>query len=682
MYLDAQSDTDTGLSETDSEAESGIASMTDLEVVSGTDSKLEMAMEIKTDTNDEAGLERVSVSDREMVSITGSESETDTDDEGDIELGSVKERRMTTLTYDERESVMASIDAVIAEMGLDSGTGIGCEGGYEDGSEEGSVGSVGFEAGSEGGSAESVYNTGGTSEACPGVGSEADLKDSMIDSGFYSEMDMERDDHTEAEASCEAGMIDSGFDSELGLGGNDKIDAEMDAELDYHTDTEMIVIKSDTALSTDSGTEPESDSDPESDMESELEPETDLDREIREKVTKKLSRTKYACSSLTRLRSIINFVYEGVLSKPLNDKIKTVVAKHAEPYLAVNRAWDLRTDRCIGEGTVIKALNEMFDVEVTNTTRFRDTFKIIVRVPELYHINYATHTLIMEHLPNAINLHNFLTNMPCLSDERLHPWCFFVGSNLGHWLHAFHEWIANNQQKQLAKDFDNDLNKAMADLKLHINYEKLLDEVEKYPDILKKKKTRRIFKKVAKMARAEVQEGIKNGRTGPIHGDFWAGNGLSSVILPMTALQDLEKYPKPKRDAEDDPRHIPCPQTTLFITDWEFAQYGPHALDIGRMVAELYILHHFRGIEAASWMLEGFLDGYGHITMETSYRMLIHIGMHFIVWGSRRANGVGTEKQVRKLIKLGRKFIVKGWKKDRYAFMGNFWNCLFKGYSG
>jgi hypothetical protein len=300
----------------------------------------------------------------------------------------------------------------------------------------------------------------------------------------------------------------------------------------------------------------------------------------------------------------------------------------------------------------------------------------------------------MEHLPNAINLHNFLTNMPCLSDERLYPWCFFIGSNLGHWLHAFHEWIAKDRQKQLAKDFDNSLNKAMADLKFHINYEKLLDAVEKYPNILNKKKTRRIFRKVVKMARAEVREGSKNGRTGPIHGDFWAGKyvakldtmvqvtyKLSSIILPITALQDLEKDPKPDPDAEDDPRHIPCPQFTLLVTDWEFAQYGPHALDIGRMVAELYILHHFQGIEAASSMLEGFLDGYDHITMETSYRMLIHIGVHFIVWGSRRANGVGTEKQVRKLIKLGRKFIVKGWKRDRYAFMGDFWNCLFKGYS-
>ncbi|KAL5047063.1 kinase-like domain-containing protein [Aspergillus fruticulosus] len=636
MYSDVRTDTETDWSETDSEAGTEIDLMTDLEVTSGTGSESEMDMDADTDTNDEADSKMASVGYREIVSATGSESETDTDEE-DIELGSAKERRMTPLTDDERESVMATIDAVMAEMGLDIGTGIG------------------FGAGSAVGSAESVYDAKSASKVGSGVGSEADFEASAIDSGFYSEMDIERDDHSDAETSCEAGVIDSGFQSEMDIGGNDEIGAELDAELDYHTDAEMVVIKSDAVLGTDSGAESDSDSDTDSDTESEPEQETDLDREVREKVTKKLTRTK-----------------------PLNDKIKTVVVKHAEPYLAVNRAWDLRKDRCIGEGTVIKALNEMFDVEVTNTTRFKDTFKIIVRAPELYHINYATHTLIMEHLPKAINLHNFLTNMSCLSDERLHPWCFFVGSNLGHWLHAFHEWIAKDEQKQLAKEFDSDLNKAMADLKFHINYEKLLDAVEKYPDILKKKKkTRRIFKKVIKMARAEVQGGVKNGRTGPIHGDFWAGN----VILPMTAIRDLEKDLKPDPDAEDDPRHIPCPQTTLLITDWEFAQYGPHALDIGRIVAELYILYHFLGIEAASWVLEGFLDGYEQITMETSYRMLIHIGMHFIVWGSRRANGVGTEKQVRKLIKLGRKFIVKGWKKDRYAFMGDFWNCLFKGYS-
>ncbi|KAL4973872.1 kinase-like domain-containing protein [Aspergillus desertorum] len=626
-YSDVPFDT-----ETNSEAESEIASMTDLEVTSDMGSEPDMGM-TNIDTNDEADIESVSVDDKPMISLAGAESEMNTDAEDDIEPDSANERGMISLTDGERESIMASIDAVIAEMSVNIGAEFGFGSGYENGSE---VGSVGFGPGPEGGFAESVYGA--------HAASEADFAAGAIDSGFYSEMDIE---------------------------GNDKFDAETAAGLglDHHADAETIVIKSNIVLSMHSGTD--------SDSESELEPGTDLDREIREKVAKRLSRTKFACSSLTRLRSIINFVYEGVLSRPLNDKTKTVVIKHAEPYLAVNRAWDLRTDRCIGEGTVIKALNEMFDVEVTNNTRFNDTFKIIVRAPELYHINYATHTLVIEHLPNAISLHNFLMNMPCLSNERLRPWCFFVGSNLGHWLHAFHEWIAKDEQKKLARDFDNNLNKAMADMKFHINYEKLLDAVEKYPEILKKKKTRRIFKKVIKMARAEVREGIKNGRTGPIHGDFWAGN----IILPVTALQDLANYHKPEPNTEDDPRHIPCPQTTLFITDWEFAHHGPHALDIGRMVAELYILYHFLGIEAASSMLEGFLHGYEHITMETSYRMLIHIGMHFIVWASRRANDVGTEKQVRELIKLGRKFIVKGWKKDRYAFMGDFWNCLFKGYS-
>ncbi|KAL4815859.1 kinase-like domain-containing protein [Aspergillus spinulosporus] len=648
MYSDVQSDDETDPSETDSEAEAGIVSTTDVKATSDTSSESEMHSDMDTETNDEADFESASVSDREIVSNTSS-----VHNEEDMKLGSVKERGITSLSDEERESVMALIDAAMAEMGVNIGSGFGFGVGNENTLETGFVGSIGF--GLEGGSATSVYNTKSASEVGSEVSSEANFEAGVIDSGLYSEIDIERD-HTDAEASCEAGVVDSGFDSERDIRGNDGLDAETDAELEYNADAGMIMIKSDTAGSTDSGSDLGSGSDIE-DTGKELELETDLDREIREKVAMKLSRTK-----------------------PLDEMIKTVVVKHAEPYLAVNRAWDLRTDRCTGEGTVIKALNEMFDVRYTNITRFKGMFKTIIRAPELYHINYATHTLIMEHLPNAINLHNFLTNMPCLSDERLHPWCFFIGSNLGHWLHAFHVWIAEDQQKQLAKEFDNSLNKAMADLKFHINYEKLLDAVEKYPKILNKKKTRRIFKKVVKMARAEVREGSKNGRTGPIHGDFWAGK-LSSIILPITALQDLEKDPKPDPDAEDDPRHIPCPQSTLLVTDWEFAQYGPHAFDIGRMVAELYILHHYQGIEAASSMLEGFLDGYEHITMETSYRMLIHIGVHFIVWGSRRADGVGTERQVRKLIKLGRKFIVKGWKRDRYAFMGDFWNCLFKGYS-
>lgn len=345
MYSDALTDTETDPSEIGSEAESGIVSATDVEVSSDTSSE-SMYSDMDTETNDEAEFESVSVVGREIVSITGSVR-----NEEDIELGLVKERGMTSLSDDERESVMALIDAAMIEMGVNIGSGIGFGIGNEDTLGNGSVGSVSFDF--EGGSAASVYNAKSASEVGSGIGSEAEFETGVIDSGFYSEIDIERDDNTDAgascETSCETGVPDSGFESERDIRGNDDIGAEMD--LEYNADAEMIVIKSDTGGSThsgsDLGSDSCSDSDIESDSEIELELETDLDRGIREKVTMKLSRTKYACSSLFRLRSIINFVYKGYLSRPLDGKIKTVVIKHAEPFLAVNRAWDLRTDRCV-----------------------------------------------------------------------------------------------------------------------------------------------------------------------------------------------------------------------------------------------------------------------------------------------------------------------------------------------
>jgi hypothetical protein len=341
MYSDVLTDTESDPSEIDSEAESGIVSPTDVEVSSDTSSE-SMHSDMDTETNDKAGFGGVSVAGRGIVSITGSVRSDE-----NIELGLVRERGMTSLSDDERESVMALIDAAMTEMGVNIDPEIGFGIGNEETLRIGSVGSVSF--GFEAGSVASVYNAKSASEVGSGVGSEAEFETCVVDSGFYSEIDIERDDNTDAgascEASCETGVLDSGFESERDVKENDDIGAEMD--LGYNTDAEMIVIKSNIGESTDSGSDSCSDSDIESDSEIELELETDLDREIREKITMKLSRTKYACSTLFRLRSIINFVYKGYLSRPLDGKIKTVVIKHAEPFLAVNRAWDLRTDRCV-----------------------------------------------------------------------------------------------------------------------------------------------------------------------------------------------------------------------------------------------------------------------------------------------------------------------------------------------
>jgi hypothetical protein len=114
----------------------------------------------------------------------------------------------------------------------------------------------------------------------------------------------------------------------------------------------------------------------------------------------------------------------------------------------------------------------------------------------------------------------------------------------------------------------------------------------------------------------------------------------------------------------------------LLVTDWELCQWGARALDLGQMVAELYQLKHFKNVDAGVWLIEGLLDGYGPIDEDMAFRIAIHIGAHFICWGST-VPGWGTNAQVEEVVKLGRDLVVKGWQKDRNWFRRGWLQCLF-----
>lgn len=135
-------------------------------------------------------------------------------------------------------------------------------------------------------------------------------------------------------------------------------------------------------------------------------------------------------------------------------------------------------------------------------------------------------------------------------------------------------------------------------------------------------------------------------------------NGCS-VLIPKSALDE------------------PVPVTPLFITDWELAQRGSRALDLGQMIAELYMLKHFKDIDAGVWVIEGFAEGYKDINEDIAFRTIIHVGVHFIFWGST-IPGWGTEEQVQDLVKLGRDLITKAWERERGWFRGSVWEVLLR----
>jgi len=95
------------------------------------------------------------------------------------------------------------------------------------------------------------------------------------------------------------------------------------------------------------------------------------------------------------------------------------------------------------------------------------------------------------------------------------------------------------------------------------------------------------------------------------------------------------------------------------------------------MFAELYQLKHFKDNEAGIWLIESFIQGYGKLDDELAFKVLIHVGVHFISFWKSRVLWWGTEEQCRELVVVGRDLIVGAWEKKREAFRGSVWEKLF-----
>ena len=123
--------------------------------------------------------------------------------------------------------------------------------------------------------------------------------------------------------------------------------------------------------------------------------------------------------------------------------------------------------------------------------------------------------------------------------------------------------------------------------------------------------------------------------------------------------------------------------TNMFIIDWEFAQFGHRAYDLGQMIGDLCERKHFNNDSpSAEQVLQGLITGYGPVTREMAFRTAIHAGIHLICWYIRRAPDSPLPypiEQATRLIELGRDFVVKGWNADRDWFQDSMLAPLFNG---
>jgi hypothetical protein len=118
-------------------------------------------------------------------------------------------------------------------------------------------------------------------------------------------------------------------------------------------------------------------------------------------------------------------------------------------------------------------------------------------------------------------------------------------------------------------------------------------------------------------------------------------------------------------------------KTKLLVIDWEMAQIGSRALDLGQMIAETYETKLFKNAEHGVSVIEGFMDGYGPLSDKMAFRTTIQVGAHLVCFGSRVA-GWGSPEQVEEVVKVGRDLIVQAWKENKSWFEGHTLGCLFQ----
>ncbi|KAH8765989.1 kinase-like domain-containing protein [Diaporthe sp. PMI_573] len=376
---------------------------------------------------------------------------------------------------------------------------------------------------------------------------------------------------------------------------------------------------------------------------------------------KELSQTRYACSDLTKLNGgTANFLYRGRLLKPLDlpdgaaeSATETVVVKHSEGFSPGNRDFLLDITRCVFEESMLQAL-----ADFSCTTRSAQT---VVRSPRLYLFDRKTNTQVLEDCSDTTDLKMILTSsmvkeiLPGSSPES-------VGYDVGSWLRSYHHWTSEPGQARLRATIGQ--NTEARRLKREITYDSFLEILETYPGLIEGHLDALKSIKVAMTAEFELNEPPMgdDGSWGLIHGDFWSGN----VLVPNAKWQESRS-----------PGHAP---NRLFVIDWELAQFGHRAIDIGGMLADLYERNHFKDSDAVLPAMKGFADGYGRISDEMAFRTAIHAGVHLICWHIRRNPNLPLSAPMEKVLSaltIGRDLVLKGWEKDRLWLENSVLAALF-----
>lgn len=114
----------------------------------------------------------------------------------------------------------------------------------------------------------------------------------------------------------------------------------------------------------------------------------------------------------------------------------------------------------------------------------------------------------------------------------------------------------------------------------------------------------------------------------------------------------------------------------LVVIDWELARLGHPSYDLGQMIGDLYERKIMNNAEAALWIIDGIIDGYGQLSEELAFRIAINAGIHLICWYIR-GTPQETQERTENILRIGMDFVLRGWEGDREWFKSSILAGLF-----
>ncbi|KAL6399593.1 hypothetical protein AUP68_16998 [Ilyonectria robusta] len=281
---------------------------------------------------------------------------------------------------------------------------------------------------------------------------------------------------------------------------------------------------------------------------------------------------------------------------------------------------------------MLKALNTLPAPDFQNTK---------VTTPYLHEYSADTNTLVLSDFPDSLPMKDYITSHALSAAEVLR-----LGTTLGQWARCFHEWSSAPEQRSLREAMRK--NVEIVKMRHDITYGRLKEAIPMFPTILEG--SMEVFDRLEQRLRSEMEKGESQ----LIHGDFKCANFLLPNCSLPSASQSLE----------------------LCIIDWELAQLGTPAYDLGQLFAEFYFLTHFQSIPAGTALISSFMNGYGPLTGEMAFRVAVDFGAHLVLW-PYRTSGAGEGEVVETCVGIGRDAITHAEERDKSWFKGGVLHSVF-----